>query len=257
MDEQTPGPDRRPASRRIADELRAAVQTGRLAEGDQLPSERELATQYGAARNTAREAIRILSEDGLVVVEHGRGAFVRSSRPLIRLGSDRYSHKYRGQSPFLLECAKQGKAGRFQVLSIDRVEASPDVASRLDLKTPNSNVVRRENVFWADDDPVYRVTTWVPWNIAEGSGLLDEEVGHPYGIHGIFEDRGHVMTRIKEEVSARMPSPEEREYLRLKSGVPVINALHLSIDQNRLPYELTRFIMRADLTGLVYDIPVE
>jgi hypothetical protein len=35
------------------------------------------------------------------------------------------------------------------------------------------------------------------------------EVGHPYGIHGIFEDH-HVMTRIREEISARMPHPDER-----------------------------------------------
>jgi GntR family transcriptional regulator len=115
----------------------------------------------------------------------------------------------------------------------------------------------RENVFWADDDPVQRVTTYAPWELAEGTGLLAEEVGHPYGIHGIFEDQGHVMTRIREEVSARMPRPEERRDLRLPPGVPVLDVLHTSLDQQGQPYELTRFVMRADLTGLLYDVPVE
>ena len=119
------------------------------------------------------------------------------------------------------------------------------------------HAVCRENVFWADDDPVQRVTTYVPWEIAEGTGLLAEEVGHPYGIHGIFEDQGHVMTRIREEVSARMPRPEERRDLRLPPGVPVLDVLHTSLDQQGQPYELTRFVMRADLTGLLYDVPVE
>lgn len=68
--------------------------------------------------------------------------------------------------------------------------------------------VRRDTVFYADADPVHRVITYVPWTIAEGTGLLEPEVGHPYGIHGIFEDHGHVMTRIREEILARMPGPE-------------------------------------------------
>ncbi len=82
-------------SRRIARDLRQAIETGELAAGQRLPSERELATRYGAARNTAREAIRLLAAAGLVDVEHGRGVFVHRPAPLLRLGSDRYSRRYR------------------------------------------------------------------------------------------------------------------------------------------------------------------
>src|SRR5689334_10618031 len=100
---QSASPDRRPPSRRIADELRAAIDRGDLAEGDRLPSERELARQYTAARNTAREAIGLLQSEGLVTAEHGRGVFVRPRRTLMRLGSNRYSRRLReetGLSPF-------------------------------------------------------------------------------------------------------------------------------------------------------------
>jgi GntR family transcriptional regulator len=37
----------------------------------------------------------------------------------------------------------------------------------------------------------------------------------------------------------------------------VLVALHTSIDQDSRAYELTRFVMRADMTGLVYNAPVE
>jgi GntR family transcriptional regulator len=246
-------------SRRIADELRRAIDAGELEPGAKLPSERELAERYGTARNTAREAIRLLAEGGLVTAEHGRGVFVRKTGPLMRLGNDRYSHKYResGLSPFLLECAKQGKQGRFEVLDIGRVVPPEDVAERLDVSPKARSVLRRENVFYADDDPVHRVTTYVPWSIAKGTGLLEPEVPHQYGIHGVFEDRGHVMTRIREEVNARMPTPEEREHLQLPPGVPVLDVWHTSLDQEGNAYELTRFVMRSDLTGLLYDTPIE
>ncbi len=127
----------------------------------------------------------------------------------------------------------------------------------LGIPADGKSVLRRENVFYADDDPVHRVTTWIPWAVAKGTGLLQYEVPHPYGIHGVLEDRGHTMTRLREEVAARMPRPEEASRLRLRPGVPVLDVLHTSIDQDGRPYELTRFAMRSDMTGLLYDTPVE
>ena len=151
---------------------------------------------------------------------------------MIRLGNDRYSPKYRdsGMSPFVLECAKQCRTGRFEVLGVERIQPSDDVAARLDVLADSESVLRRENVFYADADPVHRVTTYIPWPIAEGTGLLDPEVGHPYGIHGILEERGHTMTRLREEVSARMPSTDETQLLHLSPGVPVLDVLHTSIE---------------------------
>ena len=99
---------------------------------------------------------------------------VRPQAQLIRLGNDRYSPRHRdtGLSPFLLECAKQGKTGRFEVLSIDRVQPPAEVAERLGVSARAKSVLRRENVFYADDDPVNRVTTYIPWTVAQGAGLL-------------------------------------------------------------------------------------
>jgi len=253
----SPGGARLP-SRRIADELRTAIESGELTAGQKLPSERELAARYGTARNTAREAFRLLETAGLVDIEHGSGVFVHRPAPLIRLGSDRYSRKYRdsGLSPFLLECAKQGKAGRFEVLSIGRSQPPGHVAAALDIPADEESVLIRENVFWVGNDPVHRVTTYIPWPIAEGTGLLQEEVPHPYGIHGVLEDRGHAMARYDESVKARPATADEERHLRLRPGIWVLDVRHISYDAGNVPYELTRFVMRADMTGLEYAIHV-
>ena len=118
-------------------------------------------------------------------------------------------------------------------------------------------MLRRENVFWADDDPVYRVTTYVPWTIAEGTGLLEAEVPHPYGIHGVLEDQGYPMARLHDVATARMPTLAEKDALRLPAGVPVIDLLHVSVRADGEPYEATRFVMRGDMSSLIYDVPVE
>ncbi|MGW2818604.1 GntR family transcriptional regulator [Streptomyces sp. NPDC001415] len=251
--------DTRPRSQQIADDLRNAIRDGTYEPGAQLPSQRALAKHYAAARNTVDEALSILSREGLITSQQGRGAFVRKKQTLIRLGSDRYSHKHRdtGLSPFLLECARQGKRGRFEVLGIKQMKPDRELAQRLNVSATTKSVLRRENVFYADDDPVYRVTTWIPWEIARGTGLVEAEVPHQYGIHGVFEENGHVMARINDEISARMPTPEEVGHLELPEGVPVIEVLHTSLDQNGDPYEVTLFVMRADMNGLSYNVPVE
>jgi GntR family transcriptional regulator, transcriptional repressor for pyruvate dehydrogenase complex len=60
------------------------VLSGALVAGDRLPSERQLAVEFGASRPMVREALRALTERGLIRVEPARGAFVRGdagSRP--------------------------------------------------------------------------------------------------------------------------------------------------------------------------------
>src|SRR5215216_6352113 len=66
------------ASSTIADQIRSAIVGGRLAAGDRLPPERELAEQFGVSRVTVRDALRALEAMGLIKVRVGArgGAFV-------------------------------------------------------------------------------------------------------------------------------------------------------------------------------------
>ena len=128
---------------------------------------------------------------------------------------------------------------------------------RLGVSARSKSVLRRENVFYAQDDPGEPGDHLHPVDIAKDTGLLQVEVPHQFGIHGILEDQHHVITRIREEVSTRMPKPEETRQLHLRPGVPVLDVWHISIDQDGQPYELTRFVIRGDMTGLLYDVRVE
>ncbi|MES5819091.1 GntR family transcriptional regulator [Streptomyces sp. RG80] len=247
-----------PPSRRIAEELRRQIESGELQSGEKLPSERVLAETYGAARNTAREAVRILAEQGLVTAKHGSGVFVRKPQKLFRFGSDRYSLKNRetGLTPFRLEAKRQGKVARIEVPSIAREKPPADVAERLKVSADEESVVHRENHYFADDVPVQIVSTYLRWDEAQGTLLMQPKTGKD-GIYGRLEELGHVMTRVRDEISARMPTPEESEILELLPGVPVLEVLHTSLDQEGIPFEVSRYVHRADQTGLLYELPVE
>jgi GntR family transcriptional regulator, transcriptional repressor for pyruvate dehydrogenase complex len=60
----------------IVQQIEESILKGELAEGSQLPAERELAEQFGVSRTAVREAIKALQEKGLVDAFPGRGTFV-------------------------------------------------------------------------------------------------------------------------------------------------------------------------------------
>ena len=66
------------ASSAIVDQIRSVIVSGRLKPGERLPSERELAAQFGVSRVTVRDALRALEATGLVEIRVGArgGAFV-------------------------------------------------------------------------------------------------------------------------------------------------------------------------------------
>ncbi|MFB8159334.1 UTRA domain-containing protein, partial [Streptomyces microflavus] len=115
------------------------------------------------------------------------------------------------------------------VLSIAREVPPADVAERLQVSTDSESVVHRENHYFADDEPVQIVSTYLRWEEAEGTLLMQAKSG-PNGIYGRLEGLGHVMTRVRDEISARMPSPEEARVLDLLPGVPVLVVLLYIID---------------------------
>jgi CheY-like chemotaxis protein len=65
----------------VYEALRARIVGGQLAAGTQLPPHLRLAAEFGVAPMTVREALRRLEDEGLVSRQHGRGTFVRDSRP--------------------------------------------------------------------------------------------------------------------------------------------------------------------------------
>jgi GntR family transcriptional regulator len=246
-----------PPSRRIAEALRRAILDGELAPGALLPSERELARTYGTARNTARQAIAILAAEGLVDAQHGRGVFVRQRRPFLRVAHDRYARRHRraGRAPFRAEAESQGRVARVEVVAIERVPAPAWVARRLSL-ADGERVLRRSNRYLADDEPVQLADTYLPLAIANGTALV-EDVPAQGGIYAALEDLGHRLAGIDEEVTARMPSPEEVAALGLSAGVPVMELRHTSYDEDGRAIEVTHSILPADRNTLTFRLPVD
>ena len=245
----------RPAYRQIADQLRTAIEAGELGPGGQLPSERALMDECRAARGTVRQAIALLKSEGLIDIEHGRGAFVRRRPPIRRVAHDRFARRHRaaGQAAYLAELAAEGRSAEVEVLEVGPTEAPDDIGERLQLGKARKVLVRRRR-YLADGEPMELATSYVPWDLAKGTPMTEPNPG-PGGIYARLEEMGHELGRFAEEVAARMPSPAESRALKLTAGTPVITVVRTAYDTEELPVEVCDTVMAADRYVLSYELP--
>jgi GntR family transcriptional regulator len=241
--------------RQIADHLRVAIGQGALSEGDQLPSEAQLVAHYGVTRATARNALRLLQDEGLITAEHGRGVYVRARPPVRRLASDRFAQRHRkeGKAAFTVEAEQAGAEPRVDMIKVTEERPPPEVADRLNLGSDDPAVIRSRR-YLLDGRPVETAISYIPADLAKGTPITDPNPG-PGGIYARLEEQGHTLERFTEEVTARMPTPEEARVLNLGPGVPVFRLIRTAYDIDGRAVEVCDTIMAADAYLLTYELP--
>jgi GntR family transcriptional regulator len=246
----------RPVYRQIADQLRDAIARGEFPPGAKLPSERVLMEHYQTSRVTVRQAIAVLGAEGLINVEHGRGVFVRTRPPLRRLGRERLGRSEReaGKGAFLSDALAAGREASAEV-EVVRGSAPADVAERLHLSEGELVLIRRRRML-ADGQPVQLATSYLPIRLVEGSQIEQVDTGSG-GTYARLEELGHRLGRFQEDVSARMPLPDEARGLQLSTGMPVIRVVRTAFDEQGAPVEVNDMVLAADRYELTYVFPAD
>lgn len=226
--------------RRIADAVRLDIVGGKLAAGDRLPSEMELAERFAVNRHTVRRALAALEAEGAVRAEQGRGTFVDSARRLsYRIGRrTRFSENLAGQAR---EIVSRLLASRLE-------NASAKVAAALALK-PGAKVVRLEMLSLADRRPLSRATAWVSYRVFPD---FPERFAAAQSVTAALRSYGvEDYERASTRVSARHADAEEAAALRLAPGAVLLvsEAVDADVAGRPILYGLSRF--PADLLELV------
>jgi len=73
-----------PLYEQLVDQIREAILSGRLKEGEILPSVRALAAELRISSLTVKKAYDRLEEQGLTVTVHGKGSYVAGAAPLLQ-----------------------------------------------------------------------------------------------------------------------------------------------------------------------------
>lgn len=207
----------------IADYVRSLVD--RAGPGDRLPSEAELCERFGVSRMTARQAVQLVANTGLIERRRGAGTFVRAHPVPRDLGSP---------LSFSGSMRSRGMTASSQTLKWGEVEPDADERAALDLGDGEPAYVL-ERLRLADGTPMAIERAVMPRDIALalGDGFQDGS------LHGAFRGIGRIPTEAHAEVSARQATRRECDLLGLPSSGIVISERRTIYDQDRRALERT------------------
>src|SRR5271170_7066873 len=145
-----------PITQKITADLRRQIQDGTFGPGALLPSEPEVAQEYGVSRQTARTALQALEREGLIIVRPRRGRVVRSNQRLRwhLTEFERPDHTVLATSDaWETDIERQGHDPTRQDLEVATITPPEVVATRLKLDPRTDTCVVRRHVRYIDNKP--------------------------------------------------------------------------------------------------------
>lgn len=216
----------------IARDLREQITSGVLAPGTALPMMREMATRYGVSDITVRKAMGMLQREGLVESRRRAGLYVREHPDRVRLMIRNRQIERDELGYYSGPEVQHWRALPHPDGEQTRVATAPvpaDVADILGVE-PGALLTVRKRIIGDPDIPEHRqlADSWIADWVTQEVPALSGETGAG-GMYDRLEEWAGKPLHWREEISARMPSPDEANELLLpRTGVPVLRALRIT-----------------------------
>ena len=204
--------------RQIASHLQQDIAAGTYPPGGRLPTEAELSQHFAVNRHTVRRALEELSRSGLVRVEQGRGSFV---------AEDVIEYAVEPRTRFSEWIRRHNKEPSGRVLQLKETVADLHVASGLGIRA-GSRVVLLERLGLADDRPVSLTSHHFPSSRLRG--MLEALRTAPRITDALHAVGVTDYLRQTTRVTARLPTGEEAELLRMPRNRPLLLAENINVD---------------------------
>jgi GntR family transcriptional regulator len=215
---------------RIAESIRTQIRDGVLAEGDRLPSVKDMAQQHGVATATVHNAYTWLQLEGYVR-STPRGTFVAESPAVAPTSHDRLARLRRTGSIL-------AKGEYTRATSAD-VRRAPDYVADLFSLDPGTEVVRREFTTGKGSRRLGFAVHWYPAEFAAavpGLATTSREIDHA-AAKLIEEATGRTVKHGRDSMHGREATDREASHLALRIGAPVLAQVHeWSDDQGIIEY---------------------
>lgn len=212
----------------VLEDLRAQLAAGEFT--SRFPTDTELVARYGVSRQTVRDAVRRLSDAGVLDRERGRGTRVRDFQQIGGSLESLYE-----------QIEAQGAAHRSIVRVRDRVR-NPAIAGRLELSA-YTRLVYIERLRLADDEPLALDRAWLPEDLA--AGLLDADLSRTGIYLELLRSCGVEVDHASEQIKPVLPAAEDRETLGLPADAAAFSIERLTRSPQRA-VEWRHTLLRGD-----------
>ncbi|MEJ2601228.1 MAG: GntR family transcriptional regulator [Anaerolineales bacterium] len=217
----------------IRKSLRKDIVNKDLVPGQKIPSEDELAAQFGVSRMTVRQGISDLIDEGLLYRRHGVGTFV--AQPHLERDHTRLTS-------FLESAKEEGLDVNVRVLIADILPAKLKVARSLSLDEGDL-VVRVKTLRYVTGLPITVHDAYVPYKLFPQLLQEDLESNH---LWDIFEAYGFRVKRALQRLEAREADDEIAQLLEMDEGAPILYKERTVFLDDGTPVEFTYCYNRGD-----------
>lgn len=218
---------------------------------DLMPSESQLMTEFAVSRSTARQAFTTLENEGLVVARSGALRRVASHRRLHwSMTSWEPGHRA-DEDAWAASVREQGREPTWTV-AVHVEQASAEVAEALGVEADSPVTVRRR-IRFVDGEVHHLSESYFPeWLTREHPVFT-----RPYGLTaagGVLASVGIIQRRFLDEMTARMPTPDEARQFRIGRGVPLLIHTRTGFEESgrAVRHMVTR--MTADRIRVTYEL---
>jgi GntR family transcriptional regulator len=249
-----------PMYRQIAEDLRDQIESGTLAPGQQLRTQLELQKHYGASRNTISDAIKWLTNLGLVETRPGQGTFVvQEVDPFVTtLTEDPQSGLGGGEgTSYLSEVSERKREPSASLLQVEIQGASGEVAAGLWITTGTEVISRHERRF-IDGTPWSMQTSYYPMELADrGAERLRSPRNIEEGTVRYLADTLNIrQAGYRDWITVRAPNTTEADFFKLPADgrVPVYVIFRTAFDETGRPMRLTMTVYPADRNRFIINV---
>lgn len=191
--------------------IRGQIEAGELNPGDLIPSDRQLAVEYGISRATAQKVISALKAEGLVETETGVGT--RVSYPAARL-----HRSGRDRALSVRQTGRIYSAGEYaRIVIAELTEAPSDVAPLLGVEAGAPAIRRVRVTYNSADKPLSTSTSWFDGTLAESAPKLLQAERIIEGTWAYLEERaGLSAVHGQDRIDTRLATEEDAQLLGIE-----------------------------------------
>ena len=222
----------------LYDDLSSRLERGEFAAS--FPGEMDLAIEYAVSRNTVREAMRRLRDDGVVIAARGR-------RP--RLAETPGIEQPLGAIYSLFASVEAAGLEQQSIVRALDLRTNEEIATHLGL-APRAPLFYLERIRLAADEPLAIDRVWMPGHI--GEALLDVDFSHTALYVELHRRTGLRLTAGREQIRAVVPSAKDRAVLELGLDGAALEIVRLANVQSD-PVEWRHTLIRGDRFTLVAE----
>jgi len=203
-----------PLYMQVVRQLRAQIASGELAEGERIPSQREMMQHWRISMQTASKVIGALKTEGLAIPSVGRDTLVApGAAARIAAASAGTAHA----------AAEPPDSPNLETRATATTTAAPPEAAEILGIPAGRQALRREETRLDNGQPVSITTTWIPEATATKAPRLADSQPIPSGtLAYIAETTSNRAARVTEEHAAMAADAAAAKTLRVTPGSPVL-----------------------------------